>query len=394
MTVHCSVFHSELAKRQQREAGDTMKRRDVHGGPQQQRRQERDASGSRAAKAAAPGPSEPSGSRSLLTPVKRLTMILVVVYVAIPFILRLFPVLLAKVIYLNMLKAPFFVDLQQPGLLLNHTTNFYLAPEDGIIVGIWHTVPERREEEARGQSQEWFSASLSDNSPAIIYLHGNAGTRAAGHRIQLMKVLSGAGFHVLALDYRGYGESTGDPSEEGLTTDAVHLYEWVKERKRKGPVCFWGHSLGSGVATNAAKLLEEKGTPVDAVILEAPFTNIRDAVASNPFAKLYRVFPGFEYFFLDVPALNNIFFPNDKNVKMLSSPLLILHAEDDHIVPVEMGTKLYEIADASRNSSDRTKLVLFPGGMGYKHNRIHMDPTLPGIAWEFVKTIKMKGSTP
>lgn len=318
-----------------------------------------------------------------------LAMILLVLYVTIPFILRLFPVVLAKFIYLNMLKVPFFVDLQKPELLLNHTTNFYLTPEDGITVGVWHAVPASRGGEARGQGQDWFQASLADDNPAVIYLHGNGGTRAAGHRIQLMKVLSAAGFHVLALDYRGYGDSTGEPSEEGLTSDAMHLYEWVKARKKISPVSIWGHSLGTGVATNVARSLERKGTPADAIILEAPFTNIRDAVAHNPFAKLYRFFPGFEYFFLEIPALNNITFRNDENVKILSSPLLILHAEDDHIVPVELGKKLYEIAQTSRSSKDNAKLVLFPALMGYRHNYIYKEPRLPNIIRDLVKSIKI-----
>lgn len=44
----------------------------------------------------------------------------------------------------------------------------------------------------------------------------------------------------------GYGDSTGEPTEEGLTTDAVCVYEWTKARSGTTPVCLWGHSLGTG----------------------------------------------------------------------------------------------------------------------------------------------------
>nr|DBA14495.1 TPA: hypothetical protein GDO54_005453 [Pyxicephalus adspersus] len=211
---------------------------------------------------------------------------LVLVYISIPFVIRLFPALLGKVVYLNMVKFPLFVDLSNPGELINHTTNFYLTTEEGVTIGVWHTVPASRGEEARGRNQRWFEESLADANPIIIYLHGNGGTRALDHRVQLMKVLSKAGFHVLALDYRGFGDSTGVPSEAGVTHDAIFLYEWVKERSYRNPVCIWGHSLGTGIATNAAIKLQEKGNEPEAVILEAPYTNIRNAGAYHPFGKV------------------------------------------------------------------------------------------------------------
>ncbi|XP_024590501.1 protein ABHD12B-like, partial [Neophocaena asiaeorientalis asiaeorientalis] len=87
----------------------------------------------------------------------------------------------------------------------------------------------------------------------------------------------------------GFGDSTGKPTEDGLTADAVCVYEWTEERNGTTPVCLWGHSLGTGVATNAAKVLEEKGFPVDAIILEAPFTNIWVARINYPLLKLYEI---------------------------------------------------------------------------------------------------------
>ncbi|KAM4690834.1 protein ABHD12B [Rhinophrynus dorsalis] len=308
------------------------------------------------------------------------------VYITVPFVIRLFPALLAKVVYLNALKVPFFVDLKHPGEILNHTSNFYLTPEDGVTVGIWHTVPANRGEEARGKGHAWYETALSDGNPVIIYLHGNGGTRAVDHRIQLVKILSAAGFHVLSLDYRGYADSTGEASEDGMTKDSMYLYEWVKARSRGSPVCFWGHSLGTGVATNAARKLQEKGTAVDAVILEAPYTNIREAGLHHPFGKIYHIFPAFEYFFIDTMSLSNLLFPNDENVKVLTSPLLILHAEDDFTVPSSMARKLHEIALNSQNSR-HVKLVLFPTELGYQHKFIYKDPKLPEIIWAFLNAI-------
>ncbi|NWZ26060.1 ABD12 lipase, partial [Asarcornis scutulata] len=96
---------------------------------------------------------------------------------SVPFLIRLFPVILTKFIFLNFLAFPFFADLRQPALLLNNTVSLRLATEPGVSVGIWHTVPGSRGAEARGQEQSWYEEALGDAHPVIIYLHGNGGTR-------------------------------------------------------------------------------------------------------------------------------------------------------------------------------------------------------------------------
>ncbi|XP_053553614.1 protein ABHD12B [Bombina bombina] len=325
-------------------------------------------------------------SSRLVSFLKLFALALLIIYISIPFIIRLFPVLLAKVVFLNIIRAPYFVDFTQPEVYLNHTTNFYLTTEEGVTVGVWHTVPVSRGDEARGKDQHWYETALSDNNPVIIYLHGNGGTRAIDHRVQLVKILSAAGFHVLSIDYRGFADSTGEPSEEGVTTDSVYIYEWVKARTRGSPVCLWGHSLGTGVATNAARKLQEKGNSADGVILEAPYTNIREEGEHHPFGKIYHLFPGFGYFFLDTFGLNNIFFRNDENAKILSSPILILHAEDDNVVPSTMARKLHQIG-VNHNLKDKVKLVLFPAEHGYRHQYIYKDPKLGEIVWTFLNAL-------
>uniref|UniRef100_A0A8C5MYB7 AB hydrolase-1 domain-containing protein n=1 Tax=Leptobrachium leishanense TaxID=445787 RepID=A0A8C5MYB7_9ANUR len=262
----------------------------------------------------------------------------IVVYVTVPFIIRLFPMLLSKVVYLNMVKVPLSVDLSNPGELLNHTINFYLTPEEGITVGVWHTVPTNRGEEAKGKDLRWFEDSLSDNNPVIIYLHGNGGTRLpALYFLCVLQVLSAAGFHVLAFDYRGFADSTGEPSEEGVTQDSAFIYQWVKARSRGNPVCLWGHSLGSGCVSHVVPLL-----------------------------------------YVRIPSLGH---PDVLIcVKEMSSPLLILHAEDDEVVPSLLAKKLHETALRSPHSRE-VKLVLFPAHLGYNHEDIYKDPKLPLIIW-------------
>uniref|UniRef100_A0A663LQI2 AB hydrolase-1 domain-containing protein n=1 Tax=Athene cunicularia TaxID=194338 RepID=A0A663LQI2_ATHCN len=189
---------------------------------------------------------------------------LLLIYISVPFLIRLFPVLLTKFVFLNFLAFPFFVDLRRPELLLNNTVSLYLATEPGVTVGIWHTVPGSRGAEAQGKDQRWYEEALADAHPVIIYLHGNGGTRGASHRVQFLKTMGAADFHILALDYRGYGDSSGHPTESGFTTDVLALYDWAKARSGNSSILFWGHSLGTGIATNAARKLQEergKGRP-------------------------------------------------------------------------------------------------------------------------------------
>uniref|UniRef100_A0A4W6FNW9 AB hydrolase-1 domain-containing protein n=1 Tax=Lates calcarifer TaxID=8187 RepID=A0A4W6FNW9_LATCA len=271
---------------------------------------------------------------------KRAVSFLITVYITVPLVLDQFPWILGYAIFSHLLRFPFFVDLGRPEIVVSHTCNFYLNTEEGVSVGIWHTLPASQWEEAAGRGPEWYREALGDGHPVIIYLHGNVGTRAINHRVQLVKILSAAGYHVLSLDYRGFGDSSGEPSEAGLTSDALYLYQWVKKQSRQSLVCLWGHSLGSGVATNAAVKLKEQGSDVDALVLEAPYTRIGEVVAIHPLTKMYMFLPGFERLLWKILERNNIVFANDKNLQTLTSPLLILHSEDDDVVPYHMGLKV------------------------------------------------------
>uniref|UniRef100_A0A8B9NWT8 Abhydrolase domain containing 12B n=1 Tax=Apteryx owenii TaxID=8824 RepID=A0A8B9NWT8_APTOW len=169
---------------------------------------------------------------------------------------------------------PYFVDLQQPELLLNNTVNLYLTTEPNVTVGIWHTAPGSRAAEARGKDRGWYEEALGDAHPVIIYLHGNGAEQGRCSGFGLYPLMGAADFHILALDYRGYGDSSGHPTESGFTTDVLALYDWVKARSGNSSVIFWGHSLGTGSVRRRAP-----PEPVDAVVLESPYTNIREAAA-------------------------------------------------------------------------------------------------------------------
>uniref|UniRef100_A0A6Q2XHZ5 Uncharacterized protein n=1 Tax=Esox lucius TaxID=8010 RepID=A0A6Q2XHZ5_ESOLU len=309
------------------------------------------------------------------------------IYVSVPFMMQ--PYIIKKIVYSYRVRVPLFIDHSQPAeLSLNHTVNMYLTSEQGISLGVWHTVPESQWKEAQGKDLEWYQKSLGDGSPIFIYLHGNTNTRAASHRVGVVKVSEKLYIEKIALIHYfwiGFGDSSGEPTEVGLTTDALYLYHWVKARSGNSLVIFWGHSLGTGVSTNTAVKLMEQGIIVDGVILEGAFANTRWAGSFHPFAWYYWNFPGFEY--LNPLPEYNLTFPNDENLKMMRSPLLILHAEDDHLAPIDIAQQLYEIAQAAQKSENGVKMIRFNGSLGYLHNGLYKDPHLPDIIREFVHSL-------
>ncbi|XP_056294583.1 lysophosphatidylserine lipase ABHD12 isoform X1 [Pseudoliparis swirei] len=358
--------------------------------PDLKQRRDRGAAGPAAGNRQGPGPGggmgKPFRRLGLLRKMKKMMLWLLVVYVFIPFIVKLCPSIQAKLVFLNFVKMPYFIDLKRPlDRGLNHTRNLYLEPEAGLKIGVWHTTPALMWRAAEGKQGDWYDSSFSSSHPVILYLHGNAGTRGGDHRVQLYKVLSSSGYHVVTFDYRGWGDSGGAPSEGGMTSDSLFVYDWLKQRlDHKTRLYVWGHSLGTGVATNLVRRLSDRGSPPDALVLESPFTNIREEARSHPFSRVYRYLPGFDWFFLDSITANNIRFASDENVNHISCPVLILHAEDDAVVPFHLGKQLYHEASQSKSlSGHKVQFVPFSSALAYDHKFIYMSPELPGILSDF-----------
>lgn len=190
--------------------------------------------------------------------------------------------------------------------------------------------------------QRFFEQMLQlDGSRIIFYFHGNSGSRAASHRIELYKVLRNMGYHVIAFDYRSYGDSsTIPPSESGLVRDAIAVYKYITSIT-KNPIVAWGHSLGTGVSTHTLAALERQHIPgPKLLILESPFNNIREEVSEHPFARLFRKLPWFNYTIVNPMFDNNLRFESDKHICSFPQPVTILHAEDDLVVPYKLGYKV------------------------------------------------------
>jgi hypothetical protein len=171
----------------------------------------------------------------------------------------------------------------------------------------------------------WFFPAEKD-SPVILHFHGNAGN--ISHRLDLVQPFQRKGFSVFLVDYRGFGKSSGRPSEQGLYRDGLAAWTYLVEKENIAPerIVIHGHSIGGAVAIEVA--LQKK---VRGVILESAFTSTKNMAKTMPlFALFAPVFPA---------HYNNL----DK-IHRLRAPKLIVHGESDEIVPFSMGKKLFEAA--------------------------------------------------
>ena len=171
----------------------------------------------------------------------------------------------------------------------------------------------------------WF-LKTSDQAPTLLFFHGNAGNLS--NRSENVALLQKeVGVNILIIDYRGYGKSSGKPSEKGMYIDAETAYQELTQNRGIDPkkIIIFGRSLGAGVAGFLASQVKQ-----GKVILEAPFTNTRDMA--------YEVTP----FFL-IPRIMENRFDNKTYMKNLMIPKMVIHGNQDAVVPFYMGKELFEL---------------------------------------------------
>ncbi|XP_071962190.1 lysophosphatidylserine lipase ABHD12-like [Antedon mediterranea] len=309
---------------------------------------------------------------------------LIALYVSIPAVLHYVPILPRELIFLSSVYYPLILDFNNPSKYdIEGVNNLKLNSTDNVQIGTWQVLPVSLRNKGITSSKQ-FSDALGDDKSVVIYLHGNSGTRLTYHRVSLYKILSDLDHHVIAIDYRGYGDSTGTPSAEGVIADAVTTWDWVKQRSGKSKIYIWGHSLGTAVASAAAKKLCLKGSCPAAVILESPFNNLHDAALHHPFAIPWRIFPYFDSLFTHPFRPISQHFQSDKNLQDVKCPIHILHAEDDVIVPYKLGKFLYNSIRATR-SDDQVTFYTLEGSLGHGHKYICEATNFKEIIRTFMK---------
>jgi abhydrolase domain-containing protein 12 len=149
--------------------------------------------------------------------------------------------------------------------------------------------------------------------PTILFLHGNAATRAVPFRVQLCSMFtSRLQTNVLSLDYRGYGDSTGLPSEKGLVQDVWAAWNWLLDHgARPEDIAIVGHSLGTGAGSAFAYELVQSGQSARGLALLAPFSSLATLLDTYyilgliPLMRPLEVFPGARRRYSPTPRARN-----------------------------------------------------------------------------------------
>ena len=238
-----------------------------------------------------------------MTTVLKVMLMLVTAYAAILSLVFFFQ---PRLVYFP-LKASYSATPRALGLAFEAVI---LRTEDGEQLAAW-----------------WIPAPATMPAHGTVLLfHGNAGN--ISHRIDYAKMFYGLGYSTLLVDYRGYGESSGDPSEQGTYRDAMASWLWLTTTRgiKASDIVIFGESLGGGIATwLAAK------QPPRALILASAFTSIADLGT-----ELYPWLP--------VRWLSRIHYNNLANLEQIRAPLLIAHSPQDEIVPYAHGRRLHALA--------------------------------------------------
>jgi len=174
----------------------------------------------------------------------------------------------------------------------------------------------------------WIPARESRG--VLLFFHGNAGN--ISHRSYSIDQFNRLGLSVLIVDYRGYGQSEGRPTERGTALDARAAWHWLTDEQGVDPdnTVIFGRSLGAAVAAELATEVQPGG-----VILESPFRSVPDLGQ--------RLYP-----FLPVRWLSRLQYPVIEYVQEIRSPMLVIHSRDDEIIPYSEGEAVYHAASEPR----------------------------------------------
>ena len=207
---------------------------------------------------------------------------------------------------------------------------------DGLLLKGWHVASRPRIEAPEAPRR------------LVIYFQGNAAHR--GRRSPQFTMFSDLGCEVLIVDYRGYGENPGRPDEQGLYHDARASWKYATERLgfTADQIVLFGESLGGGVAVALAEELCRSGVVPGGVVLRATFSSLVDAAR-------------FHYPYLPVSWALVDRYPSIDRIPHVTCPLLVMHGDQDRIVPYTQAEELFAAAPKESANGIGKQLVRLHG---------------------------------
>lgn len=203
----------------------------------------------------------------------------------------------------------------------------------------------------------WFGRAQA-GKPTVLFFHGNGG--AVNHRAHRFRGLMADGLGMFMLGYPGYGGSDGRPSERAFLEGARLAYEYLRgEGLEPDDIVIYGESIGSSVAVQLAATVSARG-----LVLEAPMSSAVDVAREH-------------YPWLLAGLLMKDTYRSVDYIQRIDMPVLVMHGENDRIVPIGLGKKLFEEAP------DPKTFVPIPDA---GHNDLYLHPT-DEIAADFIEAL-------
>lgn len=230
------------------------------------------------------------------------------------------------------------------GLPSGQVREITFPTEDGLELHGWHVLPAGH----NCSSAAECLAELRQAKRVLVHFHGNGGSRL--NRAGDCRTLAQHDAHVLIIDYRGYGENPGSPSETGLARDARAIWRYATEGVGvpRDRIVLYGESLGGGVAVRLASDLSAAKTPPAGLILVSTFTSLVDVAASH-------------YPWLPVRLVMLDRYPSIDRAPLLTCSVLQIHGTHDTLVAMRLGRQLFQAIPEESVSGVPKQFVELPG---------------------------------
>lgn len=265
---------------------------------------------------------------------------------------------LLGVLVLGLIALVAFVRWLEPRFAFFPSAGETTTPQELGVAFSATTVPTSDGERLRVWHLRSRLADGAGHAPRalIVYFHGNGGNLSMWAPI--LADLARRGDDIVAFDYRGYGVSSGRPTESGLYRDADAIVDhvWALPGESR-PIVYWGRSLGTAVAAYAAT----RRAP-DGIIIESGFPDARSIVRSDPLLAFLSLFASYR-------------FPTAAFLARTGKPTLVVHGDADQIIPFALGKRLFDSLKGEK------RFVAVRGG---DHN--DAQPADPSTYWNAIDT--------
>jgi uncharacterized protein len=258
---------------------------------------------------------------------------------------------IAAIVSLTYISTCLFLFFRQRYLIFRPTATISMLPSDpdlnmpyenvsiplagdrGQIHGWWIPAPSPAEKISSLPNEPM---KILKSHKAILYLSGTGGNKSSRGYLRRIEGLRQLGFGVLAIDYRGYGQSQGEfPSEDRVYADSRAAWDYLTQVRGFSPqqIVIYGESLGGAIALDLAVRHPEAG----GLIMQSTFTSMSETVKRMGY---FGIFP--------IDLLLTQRFDSISKVRRLSVPVLFLHGMKDTVVPFDMSQRLYKAASAPK----------------------------------------------